>query len=99
MLTGAGLCLHGQSQSLFVAEPKSLSFELLFENSCLSAWTADDRLRVAVKRTGQGAWVAEHRGAPTFKRTREQSHHPAAITPGETAKTTKQTLGACRTWD
>jgi len=36
--------------------------------------------------------MAGHRGAPTFKRTREQSHHPAAIAPGETAKTTKQTL-------
>jgi hypothetical protein len=47
---------------------------------------------VAVKRTGQGAQVAEHRGAPTFKRTREQSHHPAAIAPGETAKTTKLAL-------
>jgi len=30
--------------------------------------------------------------APTFKRTREQSHHVAAIVPSETAKTTKQAV-------
>ena len=44
----------GQSYPLFVGEPKSLSFELLFENTVLFDEIVDDRLLVVVKPADQG---------------------------------------------
>jgi len=47
------LAFHGQSNPLFVGEPKPLSFELLLEHTVLFDEIVDDRLLVSVKPTGQ----------------------------------------------
>ena len=46
--------MNGKSFSLFVGEPKPLSFELLLEHTVLFDEIVDDRLLVAIKPAGQG---------------------------------------------
>ena len=48
------LGLHGQSHSLFVGELKSLSSELLLEDTVLLDEIIDDHLLLAVEPAGQG---------------------------------------------
>ncbi|MGB7934262.1 MAG: hypothetical protein WCH04_18970 [Gammaproteobacteria bacterium] len=52
--TTKNLGFRGQSHSLFIGEPKPLSFELLFENTVLFDQIVDDHQLVVVKPTGQG---------------------------------------------
>jgi len=47
------LGFHGQPYPLFVGEPKSLSFELILEDTVLFDEIVDNRLLVAVKPAGQ----------------------------------------------
>jgi len=48
------LSLHGQSYPLFVGKQKSLSSELLLENSVLFHEIVDDRLLLSIKPACQG---------------------------------------------